>query len=1468
MFWKFGGYANISPIDAILDRPDFTLEELLDESDLLGDVKAHNNKLLEYLRQRDIVLQLLEYVIAPKAEPTPKPEVTGKEAEEPAAGEASASDEQVERGRPRVFGRSRASSSATDTVLDEEEEAEKKRTRYAFVACEILASDNWSICDTILDPENRPQLAAFWQFLKRPAPLDPLQASYFTKVNESLFDKKLEEMVAFLKTADNAIQDMLRHVDCPMVMDLLLKIITLDRPDAYQGIVEWLYTQDIMPTLLSFLSPENSWATQTSAGDFIKAIITVSANATQHEQTCIGPNELTRQLVSHPCIDELIGYMLKGGNALTVGVGIVIEVIRKNNSDYDPDVGTEANSIPSSRDPIYLGTLLRMFAQNVPNFMQLMNNAPAQKSRLNSTFGEKIEPLGFDRFKTCELMAELLHCSNMGLLNEVGSEELIAARDAHRKRLRGEGKLTGTRGEEASPGNADMLTMSMAHTSPADEGRRLEVTNVSAADEDGFEEVTHAAGLAEDDQSREVELPIRPPQSSSTSTFLEKDEDDFVEEPLSSPRLKTHDDKVTSSDDHHFDDPELLVAPLSPTKKKSTPFEGASSTKDDVEGSDDFVTEATEPALGDEAKRMVPDLEKGDDSDSSIMFTPTISSLSESLDLNREPCIPSPTPESITRAEEKTAETPAEKTEEKVDEKTETEAAAAHTETPAEPTTAADATLAQPEKEGQETTGNGETETEFGDASIIVTHQPSEAEAAPAPTEVPFSDPVVGDFLKMQFVDHRVVPTILSFFFSYPWNNFLHNVVYDVVQQVFNGPMDRGFNPHLAISLFESADITTQIVNGQLVSEQSQAATRMRMGYMGHLTLIAEEVVKFTERHPAELLSETVVSKIMSPDWTNYIDGTLTETRERDNATLGGVRPEVAMGNHAAAAGLAAVGLSSSLTSLGLSSGSQGTSNALAEAGLNGSLDLHSSNLDLQGSNDGHFSISAGISSGFHSSSDEEDDDADDNDEDINNEVSESEFLPVQLYRRFGLASTGPAGGRAYQATQRGGSMTFDELYDRATSNEAYDYYDDYEYMMKDVAQTLVGGDGHDNKNDQDQQEEEIAIAPTAEDALHAEFMVPSGAHDDLFTEIRAMGPIRLRALAGLMLDGLSDEEAPPGEKLDEYEKVLDDTATPTDDFQQRAQSATELFRAYTDPLNASNSLLPPAIPPPPPPPPPLNVPPSRARQLLAARLAMNKRNAESAANENGGSDNAGDNDGDISLGAASKSLSSMLDAGSGGSERLRNPFADDEDDVDADEDDDDDDDEEDVGLNGSDGNRMGLGWNRGGWWRSMVSRGDKKGASGAGGTSAFSNEKFGDGRDSSSDGGNSSDGDDIGAAKHNNPDSLDDDDEEFGDFAMPESKDGDKAEGGEAILFKPLALHPGSQSGQSSGTTGVGNTAGGSLWRLGFLGGNNTESSTATADKGDDLEVIDEDGQRVARVTEATHRKSLEDPDEDEVVA
>lgn len=308
----------------------------------------------------------------------------------------------------------------------------------------------------------------------------------------------------------------------------------------------------MIPLLLSFLSPDYPATTQTSSGDFIKAIITISANASQNEQSCIGPNDLTRQLVSETCVQGLIRDMLNGGNPLTVGVGIVIEVIRKNNSDYDPDVGAGVDNTPSSRDPIYLGTLLKLFARHVPDFMRLIltqcvvvtneDGSKTEKRReLPAAFGGTIEPLGFDRFKTCELMAELLHCSNMGLLNERGGERYVKERDMERDRLRAE------RGKERR--DAEGVTdINGSIEGVVVEKAPLQVQNGGAEVDDGlnedeFEDVA-VSGLLEEvrgvNNQKVVDVTGKSAvQGESRDSKISEDEDVFVDEPLSPKALAT-----------------------------------------------------------------------------------------------------------------------------------------------------------------------------------------------------------------------------------------------------------------------------------------------------------------------------------------------------------------------------------------------------------------------------------------------------------------------------------------------------------------------------------------------------------------------------------------------------------------------------------------------------------------------------------------------------------------------------------------------------------------------------------------------------------------------------------------------------------------------------------------------------------------------------------------------------------------
>ncbi|KAK3904448.1 SIT4 phosphatase-associated protein-domain-containing protein [Staphylotrichum tortipilum] len=1281
MFWRFGGYANVSAIDRILERESFALEELLDESDLVQELKQHNARLIEYLRDTLVLERLLKYVVAPKLEPV---------ASGPADDRGDDEEDDEDEDGNQTFSRAAGAS---------HEDNEKKRNRYAFVSAEVLSSDTWSMYDALM--ESKPLLLDFWQFLKRETPLDPLQASYFTKVNEALFDKKTDEMLALLKSMDGAISDILRHVDCPMIMDLLLKIISLERTESGQGIVEWLYTQDVMPTLMSFLGPEHSWATQTSAADFIKAIITVSANASQNEQTCIGPNELTRQLVSKPCVEQLIKYMLGGGNPLTCGVGIVIEVIRKNNSDYDPE-GVDINAAPSSRDPIYLGTLLRLFAQHVPDFMSLILNAPAQQQRLSSTFGDRIEPLGFDRFKTCELMAELLHCSNMMLLNENGAEELIAARDSQRQLLRVEGRLQPASGGLPSP-TEDVLMQAPELTVSAP-GRKLEVMNVSAED-DGFEEVSHAA--EEEGSHGVLELPDAPTHPPSSS-LLDKDDDDFVDEPLTSP-LPTS----TLEQYPPFEDVDLVVAPLSPTKNNTqaaslnTPKEATTTESAQSNTTLEGQPKQAQPEVKDEANAPAKAVEASEAENPK----PEISTdVVETKQTPQEELSPHPedTPAPLFSAEPAplaTQQLPADSDQ---------------ADAPQAPHETGDTVMTDISGDASLLEQRSETPVavpgqDARDVSVVMTEAPT-----PAADGQPQPKPVVGDYLKMQFVEHGVVPTILSFFFGYPWNNFLHNVVYDIVQQVFNGPMDRGFNPTLAISLFEAADVTNQIINGQLASEKSQAENKTRMGYMGHLTLIAEEVVKFTERHPPELLSEFVLEKVMAQDWVNYVEGALAETRERDNAILGGVRPEVALSraNNQNLMG----GSFSGLNSIGIGGGA---SSVLAEAGLNGGSDVAESG-GGGGGGIGPFAISAGtLMSGFGSSSDEDEDEEQDTEEDVNNE-----------------------------------------------------------------------------------------------------------------------------------------------------------------------------FRAYTDALNAnSNAMNPPSIPPPPPPPPPLNIPPSRARLQLAARLAMNKRNAAATAaaatgEEEGSSPPTADDAPDSGI-FSPPSMST--------SERVRNPFAD----YDDDDDDDSGSGSDDGEVENVDGDSLrgtsNKSWDRGSWWRGVVRSARRSGIRGVAiddmDAQDVEVERFGDGRDDDS-------SDEEGGRRIN----LDDDDvedEEFGDFAMPEVEDrvGAGGKGGvsgidparDSVLHKPMALHPSAmlktsgispfsslwpfsrerredepaQPGEgSTAAAGAGSAAAGSAAQAAAAAGAISEEPVELTREEEPIidSIIGEDGKKIDRAVEATRRTSIEDPDEDEL--
>lgn len=109
--------------------------------------------------------------------------------------------------------------------------------------------------------------------------------------------------------------------------------------------------------------------------------------------------------------------------------------------------------------------------------------------------------------------------------------------------------------------------------------------------------------------------------------------------------------------------------------------------------------------------------------------------------------------------------------------------------------------------------------------------------------------------------------------------------MFDVVQQIFQGRLDRTLDRQLAESVFIDGRLCQLILEGQKRNDEAAAArTNMRLGYMGHLSLISEAVVKLFERYPD--LAAAVSSSVPQPEWDEYVATTLRQARERDMTSL------------------------------------------------------------------------------------------------------------------------------------------------------------------------------------------------------------------------------------------------------------------------------------------------------------------------------------------------------------------------------------------------------------------------------------------------------------------------------------------------------------------------------------------------------------------------------------------------------
>ncbi|KAJ3368545.1 hypothetical protein HDU91_000491 [Kappamyces sp. JEL0680] len=191
----------------------------------------------------------------------------------------------------------------------------------------------------------------------------------------------------------------------------------------------------------------------------------------------------------------------------------------------------------------------------------------------------------------------------------------------------------------------------------------------------------------------------------------------------------------------------------------------------------------------------------------------------------------------------------------------------------------------------------------------------------PSPTTSDYTTVADGlTLLTDRFVEDKIMERCIKLFFMFPWNNFIHSVVYDMIAKIFNTfsftanlpsatlppELTEKINeasPHkminvrksvkrLVVAVFKSANLMAQITNAQRLNDYHVEQPKgFRLGYMGHLTYISDETCKLFDKCANELEDE-LSEYIHADDWNEYVLHALHQTQELDRQPLGGTRPE------------------------------------------------------------------------------------------------------------------------------------------------------------------------------------------------------------------------------------------------------------------------------------------------------------------------------------------------------------------------------------------------------------------------------------------------------------------------------------------------------------------------------------------------------------------------------------------------
>ncbi|XP_054815889.1 uncharacterized protein LOC129315834 isoform X2 [Prosopis cineraria] len=338
-------------VEAILDQENFTLEELLDEEEIIQECKALNSRLINFLRDRAQVEQLLRYIV-----------------EEPP------------------------------------EDAESNRAfKFPFISCEIFTCEIDVILKTLVEEEELMHL--LFSFLEPNRPHSTLRAGYFSKVVVCLMIRKTLPLMNYVKAHQNVVQQLVDLIGITSIMEVLVRLVGADDhvyPN-FIDVIQWLVESNLLEMIVDKLCPSSPPEVHANAAE---TLCTITQNASSALAIKLSSPSFVARILDHALEDS------QSKSSLICSLSVCISLLdSKRSASLSPLFysfrSQHMYEAPVPVNPETIGAML----QKLGELLMLLHVSSDEKV-LPTTYGELRPPLGKHRLKIVEFIAVLLKAGN------------------------------------------------------------------------------------------------------------------------------------------------------------------------------------------------------------------------------------------------------------------------------------------------------------------------------------------------------------------------------------------------------------------------------------------------------------------------------------------------------------------------------------------------------------------------------------------------------------------------------------------------------------------------------------------------------------------------------------------------------------------------------------------------------------------------------------------------------------------------------------------------------------------------------------------------------------------------------------------------------------------------------------------------------------------------------------------------